>query len=493
MSAGATGLRAGVGRADITPALPADLMGYLRRAEPAFEVRMPLQATTLVVTDGRSTVAVVTLDLVGLTVAQARALRRSVATAIGTDADSVLINTSHTHGSPYTGMGAGHKLGGELRTVHDREQAYVEFVFHQIVGSAVQARARLEPARVGSGTGSSSLAVNRRERTDGTAGTAGVVRTILGWNPDGVCDTDVGVLRVDRADGSPLAVLVNYACHPCVVGPEDAAVNPDFPGPMRAMIERTMDTTALFLQGAGGNVLPLQGFFDHSGPEHEFGTTLAIEAIHVAWNIDTFATEIERVAYGSVSPIALYRKRRLEPQPAQSVASAGRDVRFPLKRVPTEEEVLGELATYRAQFAEAERRGATRAELNPIDYHVLWAEDALRQIREGSASIEVDAYLQAIRIGGCLIGTAPGEVFSEIAVAVKEASPVGREHTMFAGYTNGSVSYLPCAAEYPYGGYEVDYAHHSYGLVEQVAPETERVIVEGNLDLLQQVHASLGD
>jgi neutral ceramidase len=489
---GSTSLMAGVGRADITPPLPADLMGYLRRAEAAVEVRMPLQATTLVVADERSCVAVVTADLVGLTVAQARGLRRAVAEAIGTGPDSVLINVSHTHGSPFTGMGGGHKLGGELRTVHDRERAYVEQLFHQIVGSAVQARARFEPARVGSATGSCALGVNRRERTAGTRGTAGVVRTILGWNPEGVCDTDVGVLRVDRADGSPLAVVVNYACHPVVVGPEDAAVNPDFPGPMRAMVESTMDTTALFLQGAGGNVLPLQGFFDHSGPEYVFGRTLAVEAIHVAWNIDTFATEIDRIAYGSVSPIALYRRRRLDPQPVQSVAAAGRDVRFPLKRVPTEEEVLAELATYREQYAEAERGGATRAELNPIDYHILWAESALRQIRDGSASIEVDAYLQALRIGDCHIGTAPGEVFSEIAVAVKEASPVGREHTLFAGYTNGSVSYLPCAAEYPFGGYEIDYAHHSYGLVEQVAPETERIIVEGNLELLAEVHGTLG-
>ena len=114
---------------------------------------MPLEATTLVVADERSTVAIVTLDLAGLTVAQARGLRTAVASAIGTDPDSVLINVSHTHGAPHTAMGAGHKLGGELRTVHDREKAYVDLLFHQIVGSAVQARARLEPARVGSGTG----------------------------------------------------------------------------------------------------------------------------------------------------------------------------------------------------------------------------------------------------------------------------------------------------------------------------------------------------
>lgn len=482
-----TTLRAGVGRTDVTPPLPADLMGYLRRAEPAREVRMPLLATTLVVADESSTVAVVTVDLVGFSVAQARMMRQAIGSAIGTTADHVMINTSHTHGSPHTGMGAGHKLGGDLRTIHDREHAYVDVMFHQIVASAVQAHARMEPARVGSGTGSIDLAVNRRERTDGTEGTAGVIRTILGWNPDGVCDTDVGVLRVDRADGSPLAILVNYACHPVVVGPEDAAVNPDFPGPMRQIVEDVSGATCLFLQGAGGNVLPLEGFFDHSGPEYTFGRALGIEALHVAWDIDTFDMEIERLGYGSVTPIALYRRRRLQTQSTQTVAAIGSDVMFPLKRVPTEAEVEEDLGRYQKQFQQAVEAGASKAELNPIDYHVLWAESALRQIRDGSAAPEVDAYLQAMRLGGTVIGTAPGEVFSEIAIAVKEGAPVDRQHTLFAGYTNGSVSYLPCAAEYEFGGYEVDYAHHSYGLVEQVAPATEGIIIDGNLALLEQV------
>ena len=44
--------------------------------------------------------------------------------------------------------------------------------------------------------------------------------------------------------------------------------------------------------------------------------------------------------------------------------------------------------------------------------------------------------------------------------------------------------YLPTAEEYPYGGYECDYAHHSYGLVEQIAPESERILVERSVELV---------
>lgn len=479
-----THLRAGVGRADITPPLPADLMGYVRRGEPAREVRMPLTATTLVVADEETAIALVCLDLVGLSLSQARSLREAIAGLIGSSPDHVLVNTSHTHAGPHTGVGAGHKLGGTMRTVHDREQAYVEQLFHQILGSAVMATGRLEPARVGSSTGSIALAVNRRERTEGTAGTTGTVRTILGWNPDGLCDRDVGVLRVDREDGRPLAILVNYACHPVVVGPEDPAVNPDFPGPMREVVETVSGATCLFLQGAGGNVLPLEAFFDHSGPEYEFGRALGIEALRTAWDIDTFDTEIERLVYGSVTPIALYRRRRAGVQSTQPLEAAGSEVAFPLKRVPSEAELEEELEHYRKELQAARDRGASIEELNPIDYHVLWAEAALSQIRGGMTTPTVPAYLQGLRIGDTLISAVPGEVFSEIALSIKERSPAPRRHTLFAGYSNGVISYLPCASEYEFGGYEVDYAHHSYGLVEQVAPETEQLIVDTSLELL---------
>ena len=42
-------------------------------------------------------------------------------------------------------------------------------------------------------------------------------------------------------------------------------------------------------------------------------------------------------------------------------------------------------------------------------------------------------------------------------------------------------------AEYSHGGYEVDYAHHSYGLVEQVAPESEAILVEAGVEMLEEL------
>ena len=143
-----------------------------------------------------------------------------------------------------------------------------------------------------------NLTVNRRERSPEG-------RTILGWNKDGICDQEVGVIRVDTLEGSNLAVIVNFACHPVVVGPEDQAVNSDFVGPMRDFVESYFGGVCLFLQGAAGNILPIEGFFAHEGPEVIFGKRLAAEVINISADLQPVAMEIEKVNYGSVTPISL--------------------------------------------------------------------------------------------------------------------------------------------------------------------------------------------
>lgn len=68
----------------------------------------------------------------------------------------------------------------------------------------------------------------------------------------------MAVLRVDRADGKPLAVLVNYACHPVVLGWDNLQYSADYPGVMMKTVEQAFDGVPLcfFLQGASGDINP---------------------------------------------------------------------------------------------------------------------------------------------------------------------------------------------------------------------------------------------
>jgi len=50
------------------------------------------------------------------------------------------------------------------------------------------------------------------------------------------------------------------------------------------------------------------------------------------------------------------------------------------------------------------------------------------------------------------IWSAPQELFCQVAMGVRERSPVA--NTLYGGYTNGWLGYLPTEVEWPHGGYE---------------------------------------
>ena len=226
----------------------------------------------------------------------------------------------------------------------------------------------------------------------------------------------------------------------------------------------------------------MEGFFDHPGPEEAFGRKLGVEVLHVLERIDPIARRLERIDYGSVTPIVLHRQVPIEPQPDQVLAAVGQVVDLPLKPLPSLADLEAERDGYQRELDEARRAGATQATLNPIEYHLNWAVDAIEQMKQGEAATKVPAFLQALRIGDTVIATMPGEAFSELAIEVKERSAATT--TLFSAYTNGVLTYMPPAAEYPDGGYECDYAHHSYGLIEQIAPQCERILVESSVELI---------
>ena len=65
--------------------------------------------------------------------------------------------------------------------------------------------------------------VNRRQfAADG--------RCHLGVNPDGAVDRQIGLMRLERSDGSPIALIANYAMHGTVLGGGNCLITADAPG-----------------------------------------------------------------------------------------------------------------------------------------------------------------------------------------------------------------------------------------------------------------------
>src|SRR5262249_53443959 len=129
-----------------------------------------------------------------------------------------------------------------------------------IVSAIRSAASSMTPARIGTGWGATFIGFNRRYvEMDGT------VRMFWRNEPKTPTtfpvDPTVGVIRVDRADGNPLAILVNYSCHPVIFGPDNLQYSADYPSEMRRYIEQRMGhgSMAFFLQGAPGDINP---YFD---------------------------------------------------------------------------------------------------------------------------------------------------------------------------------------------------------------------------------------
>ncbi len=475
-------MRAGASAVDITPPLPVDLLGFVRRERAARQVWMPLEARACVLETPDTRVAIITADLVGLTTTMADAVRECVASAIGCPAENVLLNSSHSHAAPWPG--ATIKLGGEFDGWTDLELRYWETVPDLFASAAVQALAASRPAAVSGGVGRApGLAVNRRERTaDG--------RTILGWNPEGFVDEGVQVIRIDQAGGDPahpeaIATLVCFGCHPVVVGPEVPLVSPDFPGPLRRWLDRVRGGVTLFLQGAAGNVLPLEAFQDEPGAATPFGERLALEALHAIADVDPRAMTIERLDYGSVTPISLYRRRIAAHQPEPALAVRRRLISLPLLAPPSPDDLERELAHRRADLEAMAAAGEPRAVTNPIRYHIAWLEQMLAQARAGALPEALTGEVWAARIGECAVVGTPAELFSEIGHAIRTASPASV--TLVAGYCQGVLGYIATPEEYPYGGYEPAVSHRGYGHPAPFAPEAAGLVRETALALLGEL------
>src|SRR5437870_6102860 len=80
----------------------------------------------------------------------------------------------------------------------------------------------------------------------------------------------------------------------------------------------------------------------------------------------------------------------------------------------------------------------------------------LESVETGQSLPPVPAEVSAFRIGPLAAVTVPGELFTEIGMRIKAASPFAAP--LIAGYSNGSIGYIPTVEAYPEGGYEVTHA-----------------------------------
>ncbi|MFN8622753.1 MAG: hypothetical protein U0869_18615 [Chloroflexota bacterium] len=472
-------LLAGVGRRSIAPPLGIKTAGFYSREGVVTGIDGDLTATVTVLRGLGQTVVLAAIDLCMAPQWVVAEWRTWIASAAATRPEHVLVNLSHTHSSP-----ALIQTQPEFAFQRDLLERYRSFLGERLVEATIAAVAALEPARVRAGEGQSRVGIQRRE-----TGPDGYV--FLGEVPDGPIDPAVGVLRIDRLDGSPIAIMGAYGCHTVVVGPRASVASPDFPGPMRELVESAFGGTAVFLQGGGGDIMPCWGMgheLDNSDASRRIGMMLGGQVVSVAAELRSHVQRGERVSIPSLLGPG-QTMRPLVPtddDPCTYLGARSRTVALDLVELPSAEQAAAIRAERAADLESAIASGSER--LTQIARHFLaWADILVDAVREGRRTAPME--VQAVRINDIVITGIAAEVFSSTTKAIRERSPF--PHTIALGYTNGILCYLPTRDAYPASGWDVadryripDQVFQSYLLPVALDPGSEERITDAVLGLV---------
>lgn len=434
-------LKAGTSKVCISPPVGVPLAGFAARHETSTGIHDDLFARALVLETAETAMAFVSVDLLALPSEFIRQVREAIHASTGLQPDSVMIASTHTHAGPVT-----------IRTFFNPDESvdrnYMNTLAQAIVEAVTVAWRDRFPARVGVGAGHvEGVGVNRRSSDQKPV------------------DEQVGIIKVTDTDARTRAVLMNYSCHPTVLGPDNLEVTGDFPAFAVKEIESGLgdDGFAMFVNGTQGNI--------------SMGHSSELSAIGIITPGRTFARAAELGHLLAAATQTALPAIHVDDRPVLKALTL--PVTLPLKHYPTVDETLKLLHEAEARLsALTSNNGDNTDEVRRARSEQLYASINNFYAREtivfsdGALPIE----LQGLRIDDAVFVAVPAEVFVEIGLHIKEraSSP-----TFIVGIANGYIGYLPTAAAHEVGGYEV--------VSSKCRPEAEGVLVDQVLKLQQQL------
>jgi neutral ceramidase len=379
----AAGFRASAVKVDITPQSPQWLMGYAARQSTG--VHDKIYHRVVAMDSGDTQFYLVSSDLCLFSPVVYDEVVTELRKDLGIEPRQLWWSVTHTHAAPEVGPPSMYKalLG---RSDHDWDREYTGRIKSSLIEAVKKAHSTLQPARIAFGQGIALANINRRAKDpDGNVS--------LGLNPDGPADRQIGLIRIERPGGAPIALIVNYAMHGTVLSGKNTLIGGDAPGTVSAYLEQKIGAPVLYVNGAAGNMAPIYSGYDDEKRGHlsQFNVLLGDRVLAAAASLGPSTQD---------ASISLHEK-----------------------------------------FVETPRKDG-----------LPWPDDLAAYSRVENGRSLVRLPLRFLRINDSLIWAASVELFCEIAIAVRNRSPFSR--TFYFGYTNGWLGYLPTAKAFEEGGYE---------------------------------------
>ena len=402
--------QAGVARTCLNPWWGIELTGwgyYLQRTW--LNVHDSLHATALVIENDNSLIAIVSLDLMVISDQFTHLVRDRSSRITGISPDNILICCTHTHNAP---------ASGGLLGVGEVDASYEEWAAKQASTAVVCAwRTRTAAAfRVGQ-CDIPNLTFNRTR-------------------DDGPVDPTLTVLRADRGDGSPLAVLVGFQGHPTVTTVlRPHAVSRDVPGEVCDRIEDQLPgCTALYVQGACGDVNFLRSFSDPQRA-HKPAERIAHAALQALEDSETLNATDVRAASEIISlPTRRWTREEID---ADRVEAEQR-----LRNGDTGgwRDSIGRVMANRPDDMVARHGGNEWKAVEAMcRFNMQWTDRILSDLTDRPESLKTE--IQALKIGSFVVVSNASEFFTTLALQVREQ--VDTPYLVLACYANGRIGYVP--------------------------------------------------
>jgi len=459
-------------------------------------VNDPCHAKALVLKGGGETVVIITLDAVAvggigrIGNGFMATVRTALQQELGIAPSSVVVNASHCHGI----------VRGDLEPL--------------VIQAVKEAAKNLVPVKAGAGTATETrISENRRlKMKDGS--TVDMRRAYsMPWDEDvaavGPIDPQVAVLRLDRTDDTPLAVLYQFACHP-IMNPPSKGCSADYPGFASKVIEDALGggAMAFFIQGCGGDINPVR-YKEVSRPAdaEPLGTMLGATVLAAVRKMETKSDAPLRVSNETIALpraadyvariasieaeqkklvaalkstninfktfLPLLLQHRLWPEnPSHYSQSYLHDQtldRKAISQLDADNRVLVE--NYLANIEIMERLTRLNANLALLKMHLKQTEAA------GKSTL--DAEVCGLRVGEFKLVTFPGEVTVQVGLNIKKAANDPR--AFVSGYTNGYIWYTPTVEQRMNPGYAQEDCD------TLVAPEWQKLFEAKALEVLQRL------
>lgn len=407
-------VQVGAARVDITP----DVKDIPR---PYTSIHDPINARAIYIDNGHECAVLLNADVGAISNAIAEEVSTKISDEFNVPPANILISATHDHnaifGGPRTSLpGSPQENGGSPAEVFGAR------LKAGLIEASEKAKSRMQPARVGFGTGRLYLNVNRDAIDNQTR--------LWAQEPNFEYPSDktLAVIKFESFAGKLIAVYMNYAMHANSLFLE-GMISGDVPGEAERYIERTYGegVVALWTSGAAGDQNPI-----YLRPNQAIASA-RIHAVIDAEHVDLGTAIMHAMFTGNAiadkiasDPVALEQSLDLVKAEGQITA----------------EETIRVMNNVRVMNSGTKIDGARQVITCPARRRL----DAGREGAPGKYEDTADPVrikIGVLRIGDIVLGNANAELYSMIGQRVKAGSKF--KDTVMVTLTNGMANsgYIP--------------------------------------------------